>query len=86
MAVRSLLGEQHGFPIIRNVPPVAFVTTIVLYFVRVRTPHAVTGAQHRFVSGNCAVPAPMVNTTGALIVAVVGMLCARTMQYFSPLE
>jgi hypothetical protein len=69
----------------RNVAPVEFVTTTVLYFVRVRTPHAVTCAQQRFVSGNCVAPVPMVNTTGALIVAVAGMVCANTIQYFSPL-
>lgn len=81
-----LLGEQHGLPIILNVASVALVVSTVLYLVRVRIPHEVTGTQQLVVSGNVVAPSPMVNTTGADIVTVSGILCATTMQYFSPLR
>ena len=84
MLVRSLLGMQHGLPNILKVPPVALVTTQVLYRVRVRMPQAVTGRQQEVVSGYRSVPDPMENTTGALIVADVGNACAITMQYLQP--
>ena len=85
MLVRLLLGAQQGLPSIRNEPPVADVETQVEYRVRVRMPQAVTCAQLRLVSGYSVVPVPMVMYTGALIVAVSGIACATTMQYFSPL-
>lgn len=78
------MGIQHGLPNIRKVPPVALVTTVVLYRVRVRIPQAVTGRQHAVVSGYRSVPVPMENTTGALTVAEAGIACAMTMQYLHP--
>nr|DAF77905.1 MAG TPA: hypothetical protein [Caudoviricetes sp.] len=83
MLVRLLLGAQQGLPSIRNEPPVADVETQAEYRVRVRMPQAVTCAQLRLVSGYSVVPVPMVMYTGALIVAVSGIACATTMQYFS---
>lgn len=84
MLVSVLFGAQQGVPSSRKAPPVALVETTVLYRVRVLMPQAVTCAQLRLVSGYCAVPVPMVTTTGALIVVVAGIVCATTMQYFSP--
>ena len=84
MLVNALFGAQHGLPSNRNAPPVALVKTAVAYRVRVLMPQAVTCAQLRLVSGYCAVPVPMVITTGALMVVAAGIVCATTMQYFSP--
>jgi hypothetical protein len=85
IAVKLLLGLQAGFPNILNTPPVALVATLVAYFVLVLIPQAVTCAQQRFCNGYKVVPVPIWITTGAEIVVVSGMLCATTIQYFSPL-
>lgn len=81
---RLLLGAQAARPSSRKLPPVAVVLSTVLYFVRVRIAQAVNCAQPQLVSGYCTVPLPIVTTTGAVMVAVVGIVCATTRQYFSP--
>jgi hypothetical protein len=74
MLVRLLLGEQQGVPSIRNEPPVGVVTTQREYLVRVRMPQAVTWEHDLFVIGYWVVPLPIVNTTGATIVVVSGIV------------
>ncbi|MFQ8828023.1 MAG: hypothetical protein ACLR76_12255 [Alistipes sp.] len=85
IAESTLLGAQLTRPARRKVPPVALVTTRVVYFVRVRMLQAVACAQLHFVSGYSSAPVPIWMTTGALIVTVSGIACATTRQYFSPL-
>jgi hypothetical protein len=80
-----LSGEQQGLPNILNTPPVALVETHTEYRVRVRIPQAVTWAQFRFLNGYCTGPPLIVNTTGAFMVAALGISSVSTMQYFSPL-
>jgi len=70
---KSLLGWQQGFPSILNIAVVDVVSTTVEYLVRVRTLVALTGLQHLFTSAYCSVPSPIVKTTGAEIVVVVGI-------------
>lgn len=73
MLVRLLSGVQQVLPSNLNTPPVVLVDTTVLYLVRVLIPHTVTCEQSHRVSGYCTVPAPIVITTGAFIVAVSGI-------------
>lgn len=54
--------------------PVALVFTTTLYLVRVLMPAAVTCAQQRLTMGKVAVPVPIVNTTGAPMIAVDGIV------------
>lgn len=73
MLVRLLDGQGQAFPSSLKAPPVALVETTVEYLVLVRIAQAVTWAQQRFVRGYCSVPAPIVMTTGALIVVAAGI-------------
>ena len=83
----ALFGAQDSPLSTLNVPPVAVVLTHTGYLLRVRIAHAVTCAQHLFVSGYTVVVSPPIDTaTGIPIVAVVGIACATTIQYLHPLR
>jgi hypothetical protein len=65
------LQEWHSM---RKTPLVAEVSTRNEYRVLVWMLQAVAGEQSQRVTAYCTVPSPMVTTTGALIVAVAGMV------------
>ena len=78
--------REHGnFPRSLKEPPATSVRTIVEYLVLVLIEQAVTAVQSQFTKGYSVVPAPIVITTGALIVVSAGIVCATTMQYLQPL-
>jgi hypothetical protein len=81
---RTFVGAQQRFLRTLKTPEVAVVETTIGYRVLVRKAHAVTGAQLHFTSGYCVVEVPIVITTGILIVAVEGIVCAITKQYLQP--
>ena len=83
MADKLLSGAQHAFLSNRKIPPEAFVITFTGYFVRVRILHTVACVQLHLLSGYITVPLPICITTGAPIIAVDGIDCAITIQYFS---
>ncbi len=83
---KSLLGWQQGFPSILNIAVVDVVSTTVEYLVPNR--HAACCKQvcstYLQVHTLCK-SSPIVKTTGAEIVVVVGIDCAKTMQYLPQL-
>jgi hypothetical protein len=82
---RLFCGQHLRPPKDLNTPPIAFVETIVEYLVRVLIAQAVTCEQSHLVNGyTVVVSPPILKATGIAIVAVVGIVCAITIQYLQP--